>query len=56
MTLLGALDLDPGSQEKPMISQCVSFETECRHSWKAGGKNTSPGNLSLFFLIVKEVH
>ena len=29
MTLPGSLDLDPGSQGKPMNSWCVSFETEC---------------------------
>ncbi len=27
--ILGSLDLDPGSQGKPMNSWCVSFETEC---------------------------
>ena len=29
MTLPRSLDLDPGSQGKPMNSWCVSFETEC---------------------------
>ena len=29
MTLPGSLDLDPGSQGKPMNSWCVSFGTEC---------------------------
>ncbi len=30
MTPPGSLDLDPGSQEKPVNSWCVSFETECK--------------------------
>ncbi len=29
MTLPGSLELDPGSHGKPIISWCVSFETEC---------------------------
>ncbi len=32
MILLGSLDLDPGSQGKPMNSWCVSFETECNQA------------------------
>ena len=37
MTLPGSLDLDPGSQGKPMNSWCVSFETECTGFLAPGG-------------------
>ncbi len=35
MTLLGSPDLDSWSQDKPMNSRCISFETECTFQLKA---------------------